>query len=276
MGWLARPRLRLEQAKAHRGHIAELCNSFIDGEDPYLVSLDVDAGGYGSIAVYPNEAIPLDEISLEFGELLYQLRATLDSLVYELAIIDTGQDPPPDAEKLEFPFRSSQTAFDQVAWKIAPLLKQHRVMINSLQPYPVPGQTDALKIMAQSLDVLNDWARKDRHRGLHAVASWAANKDPLFEPPDGCTVHDVVVTPDKPLEKESEVATFRIAGWRPGMDFVANPNLTIDVSIDEPLPTMDAAIRVGEGEEDDRLTSHVQLMIIVVETVLEGFEETLD
>ena len=45
--------------------------------------------GSGYIAVWPNDA-PMDEISLEFGELLYQLRATLDSLVYELAIIDSG------------------------------------------------------------------------------------------------------------------------------------------------------------------------------------------
>lgn len=273
MGWLGRPRLRLEQAKTHRGRIAELWNGFLDGEDPYMTSVHVDADGYGFIEVWPNESIPLDEISLEFGELLYQLRAALDSLVYELAIIDTGQDPPPDADKLEFPIRSSQAAFEKVAWKIAPLSEYHRLLINRLQPYPVPEQTDAMKVMASTLDVLNDWARKDRHRGLHAIASWAANKKPLFEPPDGCTVHSIVVTPDGPLEKESQVATFRVSGWRPGLDFEANPNLTIDVSLDEPLPPLDLS---GLGVEEDSLSERAKLMIVVVDTVIEGFEETLD
>lgn len=207
MGWLSRPRLRLEKAKAHRAQMAKLWNGFLDGEEPYTVIVHVDDDGYGFIEVYPDEEIPLDDLSLEFGELLYQLRAALDSLIYELAIIDSGKDPPPDAGKLEFLIRSNQTAFDNAAWKIKPLSKYHRLLINRLQPYPVAEQTDAMKLMAASLNVLNDWARKDRHRGLHATASWAANKNPLFEPPEGCTVHSVVVTPDGPLERESQVAT---------------------------------------------------------------------
>jgi len=270
---LSRPRLRLEKAQAHRRRIAELWNGFIDGEEPYETFVHVDPDGHGVIELYPNEGIPLDEISLEFGELLYQLRAALDSLVYELAIIDTGQDPPPDADKLEFPIRASQSSFNKVAWKIAPLSEHHRTLINRLQPYPVPNQTNAMKLMAETLDVLNDWARKDRHRGLHAVASWAANKNPLFEPPEGCTVHSVVVTPDGPLEKESQVATFGVSGWRPGLDFVANPNLTIDISLSEPLPPQDLT---GLGVEEDSLSERAKLMIVVVDTVIQGFEETLD
>jgi len=274
VGSLAQPRLRLEQAKAHRARIAELWNGFLNRDEPYLVGVHVDDDGHGVIEVFPNDPPPpLDEISLEFGELLYQLRATLDSLVYELAIIDSGQDPPPDAEKLEFPIRSTQAAFDQVAWKIAPLSDHHRSMIGGIQPYAVPNQSDGNRLAGHALDLLNDWARKDRHRGLHVVASWAANKNPLFEPPEGCTVHSVVVTPDGPLEEQCEVASFCVAGWQRGMSFVANPNLTIDVSLNDPIPSLDHNIF---DTDEETLTNHVLLMIIVVDTVIEGFEETLD
>ena len=219
MGWLAQPRLRLEKAKAHRARIAKLWNGFIEGDDPYTTLVHVDDDGWGAIEVYPDEAIPLDEISLESGELLYQLRAALDSLVYELAIIDTGQDPPPDAEKLEFPIRSSQANFEEVAWKIAPLSERHRMMVNSLQPYPAPNQTDAMKIMAETLNVLHDWARKDRHRGLHAVASWATEKNPCSNPPK-----DAQFTPSSSprMDLSNRTAKSLRFGW-PGSARVAGP-----------------------------------------------------
>ena len=76
----------------HHREIAEIWEAFLQKDEPYSTVVYVDHDGEGRISVYAND-LP-DELSLEFGELLYQLRATLDSLVYELAIIDSGQDPP--------------------------------------------------------------------------------------------------------------------------------------------------------------------------------------
>lgn len=138
----------------------------------------------------------MDEISLEFGEMLYQLRAALDALVYELAIVASGQEPPPDAERLEFPIRSTEASFDKAVFKIRPLSEHHQTLLRRLQTFPVPAQTDATRLMAPSLKLLNDWARKDRHRGLHVMASWAANRDPLVRAPAGCTVESLIATAD--------------------------------------------------------------------------------
>lgn len=264
---LERSRLRLEQANAHRGRIAKLWNGFIEGDEPYVPVVQVDREGNGVIHVYPSDDFPGDELSLEFGEMLYQLRAALDSLVYEVAILDSGQDPPPDAEKLEFPFRGSEPKFDSVAWKIAPLTKQHQDMIKSVQPYTAGEGDDAQRVVAESLDILNDWARKDRHRGLHVIAHWAANKDPLFDLPDGCALAWVAITHDDSLEKESEVASFRLAGYVPGMEVVADPNLTIDISINEPPQPRDDA---------DTLNARVVNMHVVIDAIIEGFEKTFD
>lgn len=268
-------RLRLEKAQAHRRRIAELWNGFAEGDEPYTTVVHVDDDGEGVIEIYSSPTMPRDEISLELGELLYQLRAALDSLVYELAIIDTGQNPPPNADKLEFPIRTSQAAFEHVRWKIAPLSQQHQRLIGALQPYAAAQQTDAMKMMAEALELLNDWARRDRHRSLHVVASWAANAQPLLTLPEGCTLDWLTIAPEGPLEQQSQVARFRLSGWQPHLDLEANPNLTIDVAIDEPLPPLPEPIR-SAGDLDNTLSTRVKLLIGVVTLVVEGFEETLD
>lgn len=264
---LTRPRLRLDQSRAHKLRFAEIWNGFIQEGDPYSVYVRIDENGEGRIYVDPSEHFPGNELSLEFGEMLYQLRAALDSLVYEVAIIDSGKNPPPDDDKLEFVIRGSENAFDDAAWKIRPLTDQHRDMIKSIQPYHAEYPGEGMRIVSERLDTLNDWARKDRHRGLRVIASWGSNKNPLFDLPPGCSVEWVFTTPDGLLENESEVAHFKIRGWQRGMDMQANPNFAIDVALDDaPAPT----------DDEDTLNERVNFMIASVAVVIEGFEETLD
>lgn len=264
---LSRPRARLERAKAHHREFGKVWNAFLDQDEPYYISVAIDDTGKGRIYVEPVD-LPANELSLEFGEMLYQLRATLDSLVYELAIIDSGEDPPPDADKLEFPIRSSETAFDQAAWKMRPLSELHRDMIESIQPYDIEQRAEGHQLTAKTLDLLNDLARKDRHRGLHVVASWGANRNPhIHTLPPGCSLEWLTATPDGILEDEGEVASFKIAGWEPGMHLEANPDLTIDVTVREAPPPVD---------DRDTLHHRARTMIAVVAVVIEGFEKTLD
>jgi hypothetical protein len=260
-----RPWRRLERAKAHRKRFADIWNEFLDSE-PYETVCHIDADGEGVISV---DAKPIpEELSVVLGELLYQLRAALDSCIYELAIIDSGQDPPTDAEKLEFPIRNdSRTGFDSVAWKLGPLTDEHRGWIETIQPYRMQAQFHwKLSYMFWSLDFINDWARKDRHRGLHVVASWAANKSPLLNLPSGVYLRAMLPTPDGLLEEESEVARFFLDGWKPGMDCQANPNLTIDVALQEAPPPR---------SDDDTLNERVRLMISTVSVIIESLEQQL-
>lgn len=256
---------RLERAESHRARFANVWNGFIESE-AYESSCNVDPEGEGAILV---DARPLpEELSLVLGELLYQLRAALDSLIYEVAVIDSGEDPPPDADKLEFPIRTDSGAqFDSVAWKLGPLSQEHRTMIESIQPYRAQNQYPwQINFMFSSLEMLNDWARKDRHRGLHVVASWASNKNPILDLPPGVYLRAMIVTPDGLLEHESEVARFFLDGWEPGMDLQANPNLAIDVALqDAPEPRSD----------DDTLNERVRFMIATVRLIIDGFEKQL-
>jgi hypothetical protein len=89
----------------------------------------------------------------------------------------------------------------------------------------------------RAVGILDDWARKDRHRKLHIVATQATRVRPMLRLPIGASVNHIRVVRDVfILEDECEVATFQIAGYRHGMDIQANPNLMLDIGIDEIPP----------------------------------------
>lgn len=264
---LHRPRARLERAKMHHREFGRIWNEFLTASDdePYLPSVTVDPAGHGEIHVDPID-LPRDELALEFGEFLYQLRAALDSLIYETAIVVSGQDPPPNAEELEFPIRPSKASFDNAARKISPLADHHKVWIEDIQPYHADYATEGLKLTAGVLDELNDLARKDRHRGLRVIASWGSNKVPEIALPAGTSLEWLRVTDDGPLEHESEIATFKIRNWTPGLVHV-NPNLTIDVTVEDAAPP---------ASDEDTLAYRTRSWIAVVDLLIEGFENSLD
>lgn len=281
---LPRTHARLERAQMHHREFGRIWNEFLTGGEalplydsrvieatrmehqPYLPSVSVDPAGRGAIHVAPID-LPREELALEFGEFLYQLRAALDSLVYETAIHVSGEDPPPNAEELEFPIRPSQASFDNAARKIAPLAHHHRVWIEEFQPYHAEYATEGLRLTAETLEVINDLARKDRHRGLRVIASWGSNKVPEIALPAGTSLEWLKVTEDGPLEHEGEIATFQIRNWTPGLEMHANPNLMIDVTVEDvPAPTSD----------EDTLFKRTRIWWAVVSLLIDGFEDSLD
>lgn len=252
----------------HREKFGEIWSGFLNGDEPYYPLVTVDDEGEGEIWVRAAENFPAEQLSLYLGELLYQLRAALDSLVYELAILDSGKDPPPKAKGLEFLIRASESSFEDAAWKIKPLSDQHRDMIHSIQPYDVGERGEGEEVVAEVLKELNDLARKDRHRGLRVVASWVSNLNPKIEhlSPE-CSVEWIRPTEDGLLKEEGEVARFKIAGWTPESEIEANPNCALDVAIEDARPPVD---------DEDTLNGRVRVMLATVKVLIEHFEETFD
>jgi hypothetical protein len=281
---LSRPRARLERAEMHHREFGRIWHEFLTGgetvelddsrvleataiqHEPYVPHVRVYPDGEGVIAVEPVD-FPGDELALELGEFLYQLRAALDSLVYETAVVVSGEDPPPNAEELEFPIRPSEASFRNAARKIEPLADHHRIWIEDIQPYRAEYETEGMEFSAKALNTINDLARKDRHRGLRVVASWGANKNPQFDLPPGCSLEWVHVTEDGLLERQSEVATFKIRNWRPGLEMHANPNFTIDVAVEDLPPPAD---------DEGTLFYRSRGWFAVVKLLVEGFENSLD
>src|ERR1700722_14400522 len=85
-------RFRVERAKAHYVILSELWNK-IPAEDLYAVGANVNTDGAGVIRLTRTK--PLSQVfALQFGEMLYQLRAALDGAIYTAAVLETGNDPP--------------------------------------------------------------------------------------------------------------------------------------------------------------------------------------
>ncbi len=252
----------------HSHKFGKVWSAFTGEEEPYYPVVTTDDEGEGTIFVRAAESFPSEQLSLHFGEMLYQLRAALDSLVYEVAILDSSCDPPPNEEQLEFIIRGSEEAFDNAAWKIKPLSDQHRAMIHSVQPYDIGQRGEAETVVAGALNELNDLARKDRHRGLRVVASWVSNKNPSIDSlPPGCSLEWLTTTEDGLLKEEGEVARFKIRGWRPEHKLEANPNCAIDVAVEDADPPL---------HDGDTLFARTRIMIACVSEVIRGFEETFD
>lgn len=249
---------RIERANLHRLAAAKVWDDFLN-EEPYHPVVHVDDDGEGElwISIEANR-LPL-EIGFELGEMLYQLRAALDSSVYDAAVFETGQYPPPDEQALEFPICESESTFKTSRRKLGHLPPEYVEFIAAMQPYNAPVISDELrpKNINRNLSMLNDWARKDRHRFLHIARSWAANRAPLFELPKGVQVERIDIAPDALLEHDSRVATFKLAGWRREMKLEANPNLTIDVAIDEPPPPLSDADTLGHRAYNIAFSVHL-------------------
>jgi hypothetical protein len=232
---------RIWRAESHRKAFAEGWRRFLEDE-PYSSSLKINDDGTGSIYVFLRHGRFPDDFAFLLGEFLYQLRAALDSAVYAAAVQQTGQDPPPNEEHLEFPIRPSEERFHEAGWHLKPLTDDLRAIVESVQPYKAPELTadEMVYNFNRALGILNDWARIDRHRRLHVLGSWASNANPMFRLPPGCGIGFLRVVNDGLLEHEDELASFGLVGFVPGMDVQANPNLTIDVTVDErPHPCAD-------------------------------------
>jgi hypothetical protein len=175
-------RLRLNRAKLHGERLAANWNE-IPPEELYSVESNVNPDGTGSLRLARVKPVS-DDFSLLLGEMLYHLRASLDACLYQAAIYTTGRNPPPDEQKLEFPICSNKVEFPAIAKRRLSIFPQQiQDAIERIQPYNIPTlpPSEIVKNINRSLSILNDLARKDRHRKLHLVGAWAIELDPVFD-----------------------------------------------------------------------------------------------
>jgi hypothetical protein len=205
----------------------------------------------------PIEGALPPEFSLLLGETLYQLRAALDNVIYDAAILDSGQNPPPNPKDLEFPVCAKRTWFDELAFKLGPLSKNRKALIEAVQPYNTPKLAPELMVYNynRTLGILSDWARKDRHRKLNVLRSWAVEASPKLRLPPGVTLQSLKVRAWGFLEDKDEIASFKLKGFVPGMKVQGNPDVSFDIAVDEvPAPC----------HESDTLGNRLEAMVRAV------------
>lgn len=256
---------RYRRAELHREVIHEFWSGLIE-HDLYENRVEIDDAGSGRLAVYPTFAMP-EHFALELGELLYNLRAALDGAIYVAAMLDSGQDPPPNESSLEFVVRATPRKFADAVGKLGPIRPERRAFIEDVQVYGTTEQGPGADRARRSLVVLNDWARIDRHRRLHLVAS-LANLHPAevrVWVPDGPEAVNLKVLEYVVLEHDSELATFHMPGWVPGMDVQVNAEVHVEIGVaEDPLPA-------GPDESFSRRTED---MLNTVENIVSYLERS--
>lgn len=231
---------RIDRAHVHHRAFAEFWDRFVE-EKPYARILNIRDDGRGGVWLEPRYQTFPPTLGIYLGEMLYQLRAALDSCIYDAVCQELGvqfHGEPPDARSLEFPICTSPQQFKDARWKLGPLSDQRRGIVEAVQPYHAAqlSPEDQVSSVGRSLGILNDWARKDRHRRLHVMGSWASRALVKVHCPPGICVVFLDTYPGGTLEYGSKLASFRLDPWRPGIEIEVETDFTVEVSLDEGPP----------------------------------------
>jgi hypothetical protein len=176
--------------------------------------------------MYVEEPPPL-VLAIALGEYFYNLRAALDGAVYDAAVADTGKEPPPKPERLQFPVAVTREMFRRSLAQIEPLSIDNKRLIEASQPYrgPEPRGT--------ALYWVNEMARKDRHRHLHLLGAWLLEANIAVDAPAASRVVFEHLDPRGFVRDSAVVGRFRITPYSPGDSVRANPNASLDFEIEQ-------------------------------------------
>ncbi len=159
---------RLDRAADHFKSFGDAWTDHLASR-PHRMDFDIDEDGHGRV-LFLKLHDPPATLSLILGEFLYELRAALDNALYAVAIIDSGQNPPPKASQLEWPICTTPKSWESHRRRRLSALSEDLVSdLHLIQPFQADYPA------WNSLMILHDMARADRHRAVHLVTSFAAN-----------------------------------------------------------------------------------------------------
>lgn len=129
------------------------------------------------------EPLPsLEKLSLITGDCIHNLRCAIDHFVYTLAIIDTGANPPPHWDALQFPIVDSPEKFPSQQQRRLSGLNRHSVtLIERAQPYNRPNAEGGPPL----LSLLRELDNADKHRLLNVALFHMSNGEVRLPGPPG-------------------------------------------------------------------------------------------
>ena len=242
---------RVARAEFHRQALIEIWNG-LNKDEVYKSSTNIGDDGNGEFIIRTVKRDWLLPFSLQFGEMIYQLRSGLDSCVYDAAVLHFQQYPPPDDEKWEFKIAASPEKFSEAVRRMKNLPNEIRGIMEAAQPYArATCRFEETEFdLGQTLEMLNDWARIDRHRRLHMVGSAVLWGNLRIDLPVGMTVESCEFDTGKHLiEHDYEIARFKIGNFVPGTEVDVQAQFTFAIAVDETpsLPLQEAALTMLVG-----------------------------
>jgi hypothetical protein len=145
---------------------------------------------------------PPPELERLVCNILQDFSAALNYLAYQLAVLDTGTNPPPRANTVEFPIFSDLGLFDK-HHRLQDLTPEHLAKIRAVQP--IGGGK-------QSLWILHELSRVNRHRLLHPTDVFTGPDENFNVIVEGGTLKTMEIVYRGPFKHGREVLRFEIAG----------------------------------------------------------------
>lgn len=158
---------RLDRAVEHYKTFGHLWADYLEGR-PHSLEHTAEKDGTTVVRLRRLKPLPV-ELSLAFGELLYELRAALDNCLYAVAVLISGQNPPPSAARLEWPIRLTPVEWKKQATRYRDLPCEITEALEAIQPYQAQCPD------WNCLGILHELARVDRHRSMHGLGLYLSN-----------------------------------------------------------------------------------------------------
>lgn len=215
---------RWDRAQVHLGEAVGAWNSFLAGHDAFDFVLDGDGTGVYILRVVQRRPVPLG-LAVALGEWLYNLRTSLDYVVWATACYVAGQVPPPGEGVLQYPIYDEESVWKRNEYRLKGLHPHHREMLQMMQPFASDSD-------ANYLGWLNRLARIDRHRTLMTGAARIAQFEPVLQVPNECEA-TVEWGERLVVDGHADVARITVKPYRPGMEVSVNPRVGIDPEIGE-------------------------------------------
>lgn len=175
------------------------------------------------------EAKQFGQFARSFGTFLDHIRAALNYLTYQLALLALRQDPAlqgklnPDS--VEFPIFDDPDVFRKKN-RVKQLPEQYRRLLEDVQPY---------KTGNDGLWLLHELAREYRHRVLHPIFAWSVAEG-YGVTVNGQEVTDLTITcdPQETLKHEDELFSWVMPGGT-DRDSDVDPYAPVPIGLSHPL-----------------------------------------
>jgi hypothetical protein len=214
---------RWERADSRRRNMVEVWNDYV-ARDPHDIELVHQGRGVYVIRVVENEPMPADFAGL-FGEWLYNLRASLDYVIWAAAAYASGTLPPPNEGILQYPIYDDEAAWKRNLYRIKGLPDYQQRRLRGMQPFASDPD-------ANFLGWINRLARIDRHRTLVDGACYLVELRPALMVDRGrkATLQWGTRVVQGPV---TDVARVTVTPWDDATVVKLNPRSGIDPEIDQ-------------------------------------------
>jgi len=222
--------LKIGRAEEHFNRVKAELTAW-KNTNPYVVTRKRDTDGTRhSLVVDISKPPPLDHWALLTGDCVHNLRSALDSAVYALAVKESGSNPPPNFDALQFPITDAPKKFaGQVKRRLTLLSTQAQARIERAQPY-----NRRHRELPPLLWLLGEFDNIDKHRLLNVVVANMGEGKFSFEASSRIVVPAPVIPARVsfhvgPIESGTECAYFTLRTPQPDVNYKYELTFVISV-----------------------------------------------